>query len=101
MSYIRMCSTLKYVDGPSDDYIYPSRHKGKDYIVDYGGISDTGLVELICSIFDGRRTDDKMFKDYLIKRLAERLDVKLRKKPLTEKQLLSRFFKEAYKDVKE
>ena len=100
MSYIRPTHALKYVDGISEDYIYPTKYKRKEYIVDYGSINDTSLVELICSVFNEEKTNDKMLKDYLIKKLAERLVVKLRKKPLTEKQLLNKFFKKAYKTNK-
>lgn len=82
---------LTYVEGKSKDYIYKravSDGKGgikSDGIEDYGSISDSGIVEVL---FENWQTDDVMFKDYLLRRLADRLGVKLRKKPLTEKQWL-------------
>ena len=86
MSYIRAGHPLSYVDGNSEDYVYCDGKR----IVDYGGISDTGFIEML---FDHWQTDDKMFKNHLLKRLADRLKVKLRKKPLTEKQLEKLYLK--------
>jgi len=89
MSYIRAGHPLKYVEGESEDYVYCDGQR----IVDYGGISDTGFIEML---FDHWQTEDKyneMFKNHFIKRLAERLGVKLRKKPLTDKQLENLYMK--------
>ena len=79
MSYMRAGWDLKYVEGISDDYIYPTEYKGKTIIEDYGSISDNGFIELLCQEW---QTDDILFKEHFIKRLADRLGVKLRKKPL-------------------
>lgn len=87
MSYIRMGHPLTYVEGNSEDYVFPSATPdGKggykvEYIEDYGSISDSGFIELL---YKNWKTDDEMFKQHFIKRLAERLDVKLRKKPLID-----------------
>jgi len=89
MSYLRSGSVLKYVEGKSEDYVFPtSIKKGKkwiNFIEDYGDISDSGFIELLFEYWD---TKDKMFKEHLLKRLAKRLKVKLRKKPLTDKQIM-------------
>lgn len=76
MSYIRAAWPLKYVEGNSEDYVFPC----DDYIEDYGKISDKGFIELL---FRYWKTDDIPFKKHLLKRLAKRLNVKLRDKPLT------------------
>lgn len=85
MSYIRAVSVYRFVDGTSRDYIFPSykkvKSKTKYYIEDYGKISNETLVELVARY--GLFQDEEFgFKDYIIKKLAERLNVKLRKKPL-------------------
>lgn len=79
MSYIRCGYPLTYVEGNSEDYVFSDGKR----IVDYGFLADTGIVEML---FENWETKDVMFKDYLLRRLADRLDVKLRKKPLTDKQ---------------
>jgi hypothetical protein len=81
MSYIRSGWPLKYVEGDGEDYVFPDC---SDYIEDYNKISDKGFIELL---FKHWKTDDKLFKEHLLKRLAERLNVKLRDKPLTEKEV--------------
>ena len=89
MSYIRGGYPLVYVEGNSEDYVFPSAvPDGRggyktSHIEDYGKITDSGLVELL---FGYWKTDDNLFKEHLLKRLAERLGVKLRKKPLTDKE---------------
>ena len=89
MSYIRAGSPYKYVQGNiSGDYVYQNESK---HIVDYGGISDDTLVEFVCKICDlfGKEYKfDKPFSDYVKIKVAERLDVKLRKKPLTDDQIV-------------
>ena len=76
MSYIRYGSKYLYVEGESDNYIYPSTDtKGKIYIEDYNSISDNTLVELIIQYLD---CDYREFKEYLAKKLADKLSVKLR-----------------------
>jgi len=87
MSYIRAGSPLKYVKGESEDYIWPYDN---DYIEDYGKISDKGFIELL---FRYWKPDDKRFKEHFIKRLAERLNVKLRKKPLTDDEEMELIWK--------
>ena len=81
MSYLRWGHPLVYVDGESEDYIYSNGES----ITDYGKISDSGFIELLSRDWI---TDDTMFKDHLIKRLAERLGVKLRDHPLTDDEYL-------------
>lgn len=76
MSYLRWGHHLTFVDGESEDYIYSNGES----IVDYGKISDSGFIELLSRDWI---TEDIMFKEHLIKRLADRLGVKLRDKPLT------------------
>lgn len=89
MSYIRSGHPLIYVEGNSKDYVFPSAvPDGKGgyktgYIEGYGMITDSGFIELLYRTW---KTDDKLFKKHLLKRLAERLGVKLRKKPLTDKE---------------
>lgn len=91
MSYIRNGYPLTYVDGISEDYIFPSAEPdGKGgyttgYIEDYGSIKDNTIIEVL---YRHWKTDDEEFKDYLLKRLAERLNVKLREKPLTFDEFL-------------
>jgi len=79
MSYIRMGHPLVWVEGNSEDYVYSDGVR----IVDYGSISDTGFIELL---FEYWKCEDAEFKNHVLKRLADRLEVKLRKKPLTDKE---------------
>lgn len=80
MSYIRYNHPLVYVEGNSNDYVF---YSVGDFVEDYGNISDTGFVELL---FDNWQTEDKAFKEHLLKRLAARLNVKLRDHPLTDEE---------------
>lgn len=80
MSYIRAGHPLIYVEGESKDYIF-NDYGG--FIEDYGSISDTGFIELL---FQRWKTEDNDFKNHLLKRLADRLNVKLRDKPLTNEE---------------
>lgn len=76
---------LVFVEGNSEDYIFGhSKVKGKWQFTDYGSISDSGFLELL---FEYWETKDVDFKNHLLKRLARRLNVKLRRKPLTMKQI--------------
>jgi len=111
MSYLRYGSVFRYVDGESKDYIFrastatnsPSK---TDYMEDYGGISNEGLVELIAQQLlddvigdtDDRRT---FLSRYLVRMLADTLKVKLRDKPLTREQEMELFFASARKFEKE
>jgi len=97
MSYIRPGWDLKWVEGISKDYVYPTEDKGKIIIEDYGGISDEGIVELLIQEWD---THDILFKQHLIKRLADRLGVELRKKPLDWKIMVTRMDKRSNELVK-
>jgi len=88
MSYIRQGWALEFVDGISRDYIFASSgvkgyKKGKEFIEDYGKITNDTIVEILATRF---LSEDKLFRDYLLPILAERLNVKLRKKPLTQIQ---------------
>jgi hypothetical protein len=85
MSYIRSGWDYKYVEGESTDYVFLCGDgKGNDFVEDYGKISDKGFVDLL---FRHWKTEDIAFKNHLLRRLANRLNVKIRKKPLTwEKQ---------------
>jgi len=99
MSYIRAAGPLRYVEGNSEDYVFGSDdEKGGNYIEDYGKISDTGFIELL---FKNWNTEDIIFKEHLIKRLAKRLKVKIRPKPLTNDEifkLMEKNMKEYYKE---
>lgn len=88
MSYIRYNHPLTYVEGNSEDYVFTSAgYDGeKDFIEDYGKISDTGFIELL---FQKWNTEDIEFKNHLLKRLADRLNVRLRDKPLTWEEYLN------------
>ena len=105
MAYLRCGSILKYVEGKSEDYVFPtSKKKGKkwvNFIEDYGGITNEGLVEMFCEhieVYDSLLPSfDRTLTEYLLKRLAEKLKVKLRKKPLTEKQLLKFWYSKKVK----
>ena len=93
MSYLRPSDALKYVDSDSKDYVYETNDANyKPYIEDHGGISNEGLVELCCRAIDSYY-DRKPIKKYLMKKLAERLNVKLRDRPLTDEELFEEFCK--------
>ena len=85
MSFIRWGEIFRFVEGESKDYIYESCGIS-NFIEDYGNIHKETLVELIA-----RRLyiQGDLFREYLIKQLADKLDVKLREKPLTEKEVRS------------
>lgn len=111
MSYLRYGSIYKFVDGTSKDYIFcgitpkVKKYRGydehpedyKNYIEDYGSISNESIVELIWRHWE---TEDKEFKEYMLKNLAKRLNVKLRKKPLTDAQSLKLHIKNHNKWLK-
>ena len=82
MSYIRYGHPLKYVNGFSEDYVYMS----SDGMEDNGGLSNNGLAEILCKIIDKNfGTDDGR---YFMEQVAEKLNVKLRKSPLTDKEYI-------------
>lgn len=84
MSYIRAAWPLKYVKGFSEDYVFGTEEDGEKCIVDYGSISDNGIVELL---FEEWETEDTLFKEHLLCRLADRLGVELRETPLTDDEI--------------
>ena len=92
MSYIRYGHPLRYVKGESEDYIFSTIEGNKNVIEDYGDISNSGLVEILCrtidEYYDGTPYRELLMGDYLKKKLAKKLNVELRKAPLTDKQLL-------------
>ncbi len=94
MSYLRSAWNHKYVKGISEDYIYDNG----ETIIDYGDITNEGLVEILCGCIDRSfERDEKLIKKYLMKELAGRLDVKLRAKPLNEKTILDRMLRKSKK----
>ncbi|MDD5181824.1 MAG: hypothetical protein PHC66_01480 [Candidatus Nanoarchaeia archaeon] len=86
MSYLRAGYPLSHVDADSSDYVFPYKdEKGKEGICDYGKLSDTGIVELFAEIIREQKwLKEKVFCEYLLSKLAERLNVKLRDKPLED-----------------
>lgn len=88
MSYIRWGYLLKYVEGKSKDYIFEASDIKGCFIEDYGSISNETIVELLFIL--GENNKD-LIMSQMAKRLAENLNIKLRKKPLTfEEQLNSK-----------
>lgn len=98
MSYIRASGPYEYVDNDECiDYVFPTaqpkvknprdynKHPEdyEEYIEDYGSITNNGMIELLIKNWN---TTDEQFKKHLVKRLAEKLNVKLRKNKLTSKQ---------------
>lgn len=83
MSYIRYTYPLTYVQGDSEDYVFASEFNGIPYICDYAGITNNGIIELL---FQEWETEDLVFKNHLLARLADKLNVKLRDKPLTDEE---------------
>lgn len=92
MSFQRYNYPLIYFDGKSKSYVFPTSFKGKDYIEDYGDIykDNVSFIELIGK-YVRMATDNQEYSEKIIKILAKKLRVehKLRKKPLTDKE----FFK--------
>lgn len=80
MSYIRAGHPLIYVEDISKDYIYSD---GEEIVEVCGNLSGSSTIEILCERW---KTDDMLLKEYLITKLAERLNVKLRDKPLTHKE---------------
>ena len=87
MSYIRAGWLLTYIEGRSEDYIYQTEdNKGNEFIEDYGGISNTGLAEILCGIIN--ESFDEPAKKYFMQKTCTALNVKLRTKPLTWEEIL-------------
>jgi hypothetical protein len=86
MSYIRNGHPYRYVDGNSDDYIFPTKDSENEptCIKDYNHISNNTIMEFVCFLLkDGHWVDDELFVEYVIQHLAEKLGVKLRPKKLS------------------
>ena len=90
MSFLRYGYPLIYVKGESEDYIFPTIAGKKDIIEDYGDISNSGLVEILCRAIDeyysGGPYREEVMGTYLKQKLASKLKVELRKTPLTIEQ---------------
>jgi hypothetical protein len=71
------------VKGTSGDYIYLASDDSGDYIVDYGGISNETIVDILATRF---LSSDPVFRDYIVPILAERLKVELRNKKLSRNE---------------
>lgn len=89
MSYIRAGWKHKYVCGNSKDYVF---HHSGGYIEDYGYLSNEGLAEIMCRVID-RHFDDKIEKQYFMEKLSQRLNVKLRKRHLSDNEILNDMIK--------
>ena len=108
MSYIRSTSIYQYVDAESPgDYIYwcSAEREEDEFIEDYGRISDTTLVEFLVKVLkEGWSQDEKLFIEYLCNKVAERLEVPLRNRKLTDDeaiQMLTENHKKWLKENKE
>jgi len=83
MSYIRATSEYKYINEINKgDYVFWSV-SGKnypEYIEDYGSITDATLVDFIARILYNMEdwNDNDLYYEYLINKLAKRLDIKLK-----------------------
>ena len=95
MSYLRWAWSHKYVNGKSNDYIFEDGRIG--YIEDYGDITNEGLTELLCRCIVNSYGKKSLITKYLMKKLSKRLNVKLRKEPLTDKQIFDIMMKEVKK----
>lgn len=87
MSLIRYGSTYEYVEGESEDYVFHSSmpKESEDFVEDYNQLSNETLVELALRAMN-RPIKCDLCREYVMKKLAERLQVKLRKKPLTPQE---------------
>lgn len=97
MSYLRFGWDLRYVAGESGDYIIHDYQKG---IINYrkegeNTLSDSGLVELCCCAIYEKWGKDMEFVKWLTGRLSERLNVKLRKTPLSIESMISNMNKKS------
>lgn len=94
---------MEFVDGISSDYVFGTEDStGRKKIEDYGDISNEGIIEILCKIWEPKDEWDALLKKRIIELLAERLKVKLRKKPLSSDQMFNRIMKRCNKiDLKE
>ena len=90
MSYLRFETVCQYVEDITYDYIYPCKD---DTVEDYGKISDSGLVELLAQVIQGGKFNDGILGPYLIKKVAERLEIPLRKSPLSRDEICEKYNK--------
>lgn len=97
MSYIRAGWPMLFVEADSPDYVYLTGKDGEEYIEDGGLISNEGLIEIIARNLPNK--DGVLFK-YILKKLSEKLKVKLREKPLTDEEQIKIMEKYIERDVK-
>jgi hypothetical protein len=84
---------MRFVEGVSKDYVYPSADKhGEQRVVDHGGCSAEGLVEILARYFDELKATNKdaPLEAYMIQQLAARLNVNLRDKPLSWEEAMDK-----------
>ncbi len=73
MSYMRTGHPMKYVEGESSDYIFST---GED-IEDYGSMENESIIEILFSLSENNK--EGLILKHMAKRLAENLNIKLRK----------------------
>jgi len=83
MSYMRIGHPMKYVEGESRDYIFST---GED-IEDYGSMENESIIEILFSLSENNK--EGLILKHMAKRLAENLNIKLRKKLLTFEQQIN------------
>ena len=81
MAYLRAAWGLRWIKGRSHVYVYG----GECGIEDFGGLSDSGLAELLCDVI-AESDHDSDYKKYLMEKVAEALAVELREKPASFEQ---------------
>jgi len=85
---------MKYVKGNSKDYVFSSapipEKNIPEYIEDYGKLSNEGLVEIFANRF---QIDDKDLYNYILKKLSEKLNVRLSDVPLNNEEILEGMMK--------
>jgi len=87
MSYIRPLSPYTFVEGYNDgDYVYRSDKE----IEDYGEMSNETIIDIL--LCQAKRDKDLILNHSMI-RLAENLKIKLRKKPLSNKEWFKEYDK--------
>ena len=74
---------MKYVEGESSDYIFST---GED-IEDYGSMENESIIEILFSLSENNK--EGLILKHMAKRLAENLNIKLRKKLLTFEQQIN------------
>jgi len=102
MSFIRPGAPYIYVEGETADYIFESSGLGKNYIEDFKQISKETIVDLLYRHWSPIEKSEKLLKEHLLKELAKKLKVKLRKKPLTKPKYIKEYtslMKKNYKEI--